>query len=77
MPPPRLAAPRASRLGVLFGVLAGLTVAGLPFLSKTVWRREQEVARMRDESYEIRDGAGALAAAKDDARNSRLSRRKG
>lgn len=49
---------------VVFGALAGvLVLCGLPFLSKTIYEKEQKVAEMRDASYD----------AKDEARNQRLS----
>jgi len=50
---------------VLVGLTLGLTIAGLPLMNKKVYEREQQVARMRDASYE----------AKDSARAARLSRR--
>ena len=59
----------ASPWKVLLGVSVGLVVAGLPFLSKEVYRREQNVHRMRDESYDA-------AEAKSAARDSRLSTRR-
>lgn len=51
---------------VTVGVVIGMVVAGLPLLNKTVYEREQNVHKMRDDQYD----------AKDSARNSRLSRKK-
>jgi hypothetical protein len=45
------------------GVAGACVLAALPFLNKTVYQREQQVAQMRD----------AVMDAKDEARNSRLS----
>lgn len=47
---------------VLFGVSAALVIGALPFVSKTVRKREANVAAMRD----------AAADAKDSARDQRL-----
>ena len=47
---------------VLFGVSAALVIGALPFLSRTVRKREENVAAMRD----------AAADAKDNARDQRL-----
>lgn len=56
-------APRGNQK-VVFGVVASvLVLCSLPFLSGTVMQREQQVAAMRDASYD----------AKDEARNQRLS----
>ena len=49
---------------VALGVVVGMIVAGLPLLNKTVYQREQNVHRMRDDQYDL----------KDSARNSRLHR---
>ena len=45
------------RRGVFFGVLGFMTLAGLPFLNKTVYQREQNVAQMRDNAMEAKDAA--------------------
>lgn len=52
----------ASKKGVFLGVTAALVFGALPFVSKTVRQRENNVAAMRD----------AAADAKDAARDSRL-----
>lgn len=52
----------ANQKHVLLGVLAGLSIGALPFISKTVRKREANVAAMRD----------AAADAKDAARDQRL-----
>jgi hypothetical protein len=57
---------RANPRVVLLGVTAAMVVAGLPFLSKAVRQREQQLAEMRDAVYD----------AKDAARNARLSVKK-
>lgn len=44
------------------GVVVGMVIAGVPLLNKTVYQREQNVHRMRDDQYDL----------KDSARNSRL-----
>lgn len=54
----------SSRIKVAIGVLVGMGIAGLPLLNKTVYEREQQVHRMRDDQYDL----------KDSARNSRLQR---
>lgn len=53
---------QASKKAVFAGVAVAMALASLPLLNKTVYQREQNVAAMRDASYD----------AKDDARNSRL-----
>lgn len=50
---------------VVMGVMIGMVIAGLPLLNKTVYEREQNVHRMRDDQYDL----------KDSARSSRLSRK--
>lgn len=50
---------------VMIGVMFGMVIAGLPLLNKTVYEREQNVHRMRDDQYDL----------KDSARSSRLSRK--
>lgn len=50
---------------VVIGVMVGMVIAGLPLLNKTVYQREQNVHRMRDDQYDL----------KDSARSSRLSRK--
>jgi hypothetical protein len=61
---------RASRLKVVVGLMLGMTIAGLPLLNKTVYEREQQVARMRDEAYDAknmaRDERLKLSAKKND-----------
>lgn len=42
---------------VLAGVLVGMVVAGLPLMNKTVYEREQNVHRMRDDQYDMKDAA--------------------
>ena len=54
----------AFRLRIAVGVTVGLIVAALPLMNKTIYEREQNVHRMRDESYDMKDAA----------RNSRLRR---
>jgi hypothetical protein len=48
---------RASRFKVVVGLMLGMTIAGLPLLNKTVYEREQQVARMRDEAYDAKNMA--------------------
>ncbi len=55
----------SQRTKVLFGVILGLGVAGLPLLNKEIYAREQQVARMWDEAYD----------AKNVARDDRLQRK--
>lgn len=54
--------PPANQLKVLGGVLFALVFCAAPFTLKSVRKREDQVAAMRDASY-----------AKDDARSARLS----
>lgn len=54
----------AYRVKVLVGVACGMVIAGLPLMNKTVYEREQNVHRMRDDQYDQKDAA----------RNARLSR---
>lgn len=54
----------AYRIKVLVGVVCGMVIAGLPLMNKTVYEREQNVHRMRDDQYDQKDAA----------RNARLSR---
>ena len=63
------AASATHRLKVVTGIAIGLGVAALPLMNKAVRDREQEVAEMRDQQRDKLD--------KDNARGSRLSRRKG
>jgi hypothetical protein len=56
---------KANQLKVAVGLAIGLTIAGLPLMNKKVYEREQQVAAMRDSSYDE----------KDQARASRLSRK--
>lgn len=59
-----MASRQSARPAVVLGAVAvAMVIAGLPFLNKTVWQREQNVAAMRD----------AALDAKDDARSARLS----
>jgi hypothetical protein len=60
--------PAPSKWKVLLGVSVGLIVAGLPLMNKEVYKREQNVHKMRDDSYDAAD-------AKNAARDSRLSRK--
>eukprot|EP00884_Botryococcus_braunii_P008452 jgi/Botrbrau1/17608/Bobra.0166s0045.1 len=62
----KVSSSRANQKVVLLGVSAAMLLAGLPFLSKAVRRKEQELAEMRDAVYD----------AKDAARNARLSLKK-
>jgi hypothetical protein len=62
----KVSSSRANQKYVLLGVSAAMVLAGLPFLSKAVRRKEQELAEMRDAVYD----------AKDAARNARLSIKK-
>lgn len=61
---------QASRFKVAVGLMLGMTIAGLPLLNKTVYEREQQVARMRDEAYDAknmaRDERLKLSARKND-----------
>ena len=50
---------KASQLRVALGLTIGLIIAGLPLMNKTVYEREQAVARMRDDSYDAKDAARA------------------
>lgn len=61
-----MARQQASKAAVLAVVAGAMVVAGLPFLNKTIYQREQNVAAMRD----------AVIDAKDDARSARLSLKK-
>jgi len=56
---------KANQFKVAVGLAIGLTIAGLPLMNKKVYEREQQVAQMRDSSYDE----------KDRARASRMSRR--
>jgi len=59
----------ASQPRVFAGVLFFMGVAALPLMFKSVRDRENSVARMRDDSYDVKD-------AKDTARNDRLTVKK-
>lgn len=48
---------QASKANVALGLTLGMTIAGLPLLNKTVYEREQQVARMRDEAYDAKNMA--------------------
>ncbi len=65
-----MAAQKGNPKVVLFAVVGVLALAGLPFLSKEIRRREQNVASMRDDSYEAKERGDA----KDAARDNRLTR---
>ena len=63
------AQPPASQAMVFAGVCVGLAIAAAPLTYKSVRKREQEVAEMRDAQY-------AGGAGKDIARDDRLRGRK-
>ncbi|CAL5219560.1 g1417 [Coccomyxa viridis] len=50
-------APRGNQRIVFIAVAGALAFAALPFISKQVRKREQEVANMRDASYDAKDAA--------------------
>ena len=57
---------KAQAWKVVVGVTIGGIIAGLPLLNKKVYQREQEVALMRDQRYDV--------DVKSEARDSRLKR---
>lgn len=65
-----MAAQKSNPKVVFVAVVGVLALAGLPFLSKEIRRREQNVASMRDDSYEAKERGDA----KDAARDNRLTR---
>ena len=65
-----MAAQKGNPMVVFLAVVGVLAFAGLPFLSKTIRQREQNVASMRDDSYEAKERGDA----KDAARDNRLTR---
>lgn len=58
-------AAKSNKLAVLFTVSAGLIIAGLPLMNKTVYATEQKMAALRDAQYDPQE-------AKNEARNQRL-----
>ncbi|KAL4437360.1 hypothetical protein ABPG75_004499 [Micractinium tetrahymenae] len=58
-------AAKSNKLAVLLAVSAGLVIAGLPLMNKTVYATEQKMAALRDGQYDPQE-------AKNEARNQRL-----
>ena len=50
------------------GLAAALVVAGLPLMNKQVYQREQEVAAMRDASYDLAEAKGQVRLGRDAGR---------